>query len=270
MSNIKQLKNRVNTVQFVKKITNTMHMISSFRLSRLKCIYSDAKNIRIQLKNIAEGLQYRADKQLHSNKMYIIIGSEKGLCGSFNNKIRCAIKNCDFNSEQDYCIAVGTKTFSYLNNMFNKNKITYLKITDNCEQLFLLAKKIISCIIDYNIQDISLIFNISEDFFSNKVTQMNLENNFCYSNGDVDVDQLDDKNFISVLKNKILLYEIYYSLMSSKIAEESSRMIAMNNAVTNCTDLAEKLTLKMHKIRQASITGEIIEIISSAQAIQSN
>ena len=62
-------------------------------------------------------------------------------------------------------------------------------------------------------------------------------------------------------------YQVWHALLESAAAEHAARMTAMENASKNASELIEQLTLTMNKVRQTTITGEILEIVSGAEAI---
>ena len=63
-------------------------------------------------------------------------------------------------------------------------------------------------------------------------------------------------------------YQVWHALLESAAAEQAARMTAMENASKNAKELIEQLTLTMNKVRQATITREILEIVSGAEAIK--
>ncbi len=80
--------------------------------------------------------------------------------------------------------------------------------------------------------------------------------------------EVDDQDFGLNLAKAYIQSSIYHALLSSKASEESARVIAMDGATKNSNQLTEVLTLKMNKIRQSNITRELIEIVSSSQALK--
>ena len=122
-------------------------------------------------------------------------------------------------------------------------------------------------ILERNINKLSIIFN---DFKSaTQYTPNKLEIDI-HTKTIQDTDKKvgkDDNEAGNNLYKKYILHQIFYCLTSSKISEESSRMLTMNNASQNCSELIDKLTLKMNKIRQFNITKELIEIISGAESV---
>jgi F-type H+-transporting ATPase subunit gamma len=207
--------------------------------------------------------------------VFIVITSDLGLCGGYNNNIFKLFKETV--SENDYVIVLGSKGSRYIPKNFNEKNI-------------LLKFEHIGDEPDYNV--VTLITNkVSSLLFANKIHSIHLldtkyinsltyqaEDRKIYPFSKREKELLSKKNQINnsiefepdpktVIKKALPLYLgalIYSSIASSKVSEVSARRIAMENATDNATDIIEYLEKEYNKARQAKITQEITEIIAGS------
>jgi len=277
MASIKQLRSRVAGIKTIAKITKTMRMIASTELLKYKkllllaeerknilsnSLFSLEKDLLASVSTLWESQNY-AKKEI--KKVAVIFGSDRGLCGGFNSKILKVAQNY---TDADQIIIVGKKIFARI---VHQN-ITYVSSADGIRYMFQVASQILNILLTLS-EKYSLRCDL---IYSNFLSSVNYEliekrilpvcNNVSSESGQLQA-EIDDTEFVKRLSIDYLGAVIYQALLSSKASEEVSRVLAMDGATKNSDQLTDLLTLKMNKIRQSNITGELIEIISSSQAL---
>ncbi len=283
MANIKEIKMRIESVKSTRQITNAMRMVAAAKLRKAQdniikarpyADHIDHMLRMIKLKNNATDHPILTDVEGKGKTAFIIVTSDRGLCGSFNSQIiRKAIKYIEQHPNADL-ICIGKKSYDY----FKKHST---KVTENYINLFNemdfsvssdVAVKILELYLDQNYIKIDILYNefksaIQQDIIVKQllpVKPIELEDvtnhDFLY--------EPDEDTIIEEIGRKHINVEIWRIMLESSAAEQGARMTAMDSATDNATDLIGELTLRYNRVRQASITTEIIEIASGAEALQ--
>lgn len=292
MATLRDIKRRIVGVKSTQKITKAMKMVATARLRRAQLRIINARpyanKIFEMLTDLATeediaGNEYFIPRDV-SNVAIVVVTADRGLCGAFNaNIIKEAVryieeeltpegltphiycvgkKSTDFFSKSGYNVAgkisglfsaldysSAQKIYddvvtSYLNGTFDKVVIIYN------EFISIIRQKII------NGQLLPIPFKKSED--ESKADKPN----FIY--------EPDQHSIFNYLIPKHLKAQIWRMLLESNAAELGARMTAMDNATTNAEELIKSLNLTYNKERQASITKEILEIVSGANALKAS
>ena len=293
MSNLKALKNKIDSVSSTKKITLAMKMVAASKLRRAQESaesarpYSDKiakimSSLASSLKDSEVSLDLLLGNKKSSIHLIIAVTSDRGLCGGFNSSIVRAVKHKakelkDADTEFRI-ICIGKKGADVLKGVYGDSII--ISNTINDKNTFALAEDISSelvkklegnefgtCSVIYNqfksvisqiVREQSLIpcsINIEEDENKEDSNIVNFEF------------EPDEKEILSELLPKNLAIQIYKAILESGAGEQGARMAAMDNATRNAGEMIDKLKLSYNRQRQAIITGELIEIISGAEAL---
>lgn len=294
MANLRELKRRIGGVKNTAKITQAMKMVSAAKLKRGQRAIESARPYVLKLQEILSnviagiGDDYQnpllAEREV-KNIVIVVVGSDKGLCGSFNANI---FKNVgsfmkdeitpNYPSANVEIISVGNKTVS----KFSKTK---LNVTGNFKDVFgtlefTTAQKIIKTFetkfINGEVDKVYVVYNE----FINVIRQIVRVEQLLPINPTSSVVQKDnstnrvsyifepnEKEIMDELLPKLLNISMWRTLLESNAAENASRMMAMDNATTNANDLVSELNLKYNKERQAAITTEMLEIVGGAEAL---
>ena len=217
------------------------------------------------------------------NATHIIIAvtSDRGLCGGFNSSIVKAVKNKvkelkDINADFKI-ICIGKKGADVLKGSFGENVITAENINDkNSYDLAEdVSNELVKKLDNKEFGTCSVIYNQFKSVISQIVTEQSLIP--CSIDSDEDKNdhenainfefEPDEKEILSDLLPKNLAIQIYKAILESGAGEQGARMAAMDNATRNAGEMIDKLNLSYNRQRQAIITGELIEIISGAEAL---
>ena len=292
MENLKEIRFRISSVTSTRQITNAMKMVSAAKLRKAQDIIIQMRPYANKLQeiftNICKSLDYKdinVYEQIREvNKvLVIVITSNKGLCGAFNlNAVRKAVELADEKySEQlksgnvDF-ITIGKKGHDLL-------KLRNYNIVDTKNELFdhlsfdsvkPVIEAIMESFVDKQYDKIELIYN----HFKNAAVQILIGEQFLpivvkdvEDSSTVELDYIFEPSKQYIVKELIpetLKIQFYKALLDSNAAEYGARMTAMHKATDNATELISELRLNYNKVRQASITDEILEIISGAEALK--
>lgn len=282
MQNLQSTKNRIKLVSSIKKITYAMEMISIAKMRKSLNIYNNAKAYNEELIQMFAKIsmnmsQEDFDHLLHinnsKNSLYILITSDLGMAGAYNANV-CKLLNNEL-KEGDKIIIFGIKGISFVNDKKWNNHViaTYMGSSDKAELEIVrnITKEFTNLFKNNKVGSLKIIHT---SFINNLVQHEMIKNIF-----PIEVKEIAKKGNkyhaivdfepspAKVLKNAMPLYiknAIYTSYIESKLCENASRRIAMDNATQNASEIIDKLKLEYNQKRQAKITQELIEIISGA------
>ncbi len=292
MASTRELKDRIKSVQDTKKITNAMYLISSTKMRRAKAdldatrpyfeaLRTEVKRIIRSLKDIESKYVYPPNMDDFVNGTYgiILITSDKGLAGAYNqNAVREALTIIDEHRDVKLFV-VG----DFGKNYFEKRSIKIERDFDfSAEQPSLdEARDIAVEVLDqYDRGELKKVFLIYSNLVNSFEVTANSMRLLPFHR-----DYFDDKKkekesevqkpfefypsletILDPLIESYITGVIYGALVDSYTSEQNSRMNAMSSANENAQDLLDKLSLEFNRIRQTSITNEIIEISAGAKA----
>jgi F-type H+-transporting ATPase subunit gamma len=293
MSNLKALKNKIDSVSSTKKITLAMKMVAASKLRRAQESaesarpYSDKiakimSSLASSLKDSEVSLDLLLGNKKSSIHLIIAVTSDRGLCGGFNSSIVRAVKHKvkelkDADTEFRI-ICIGKKGADVLKGVYGDSII--ISNTINDKNNFALAEDISSELVKKlegnEFGTCSVIYNQFKSVISQIVREQSLipcsinieENENKEDSNIVNFEfEPDEKEILSELLPKNLAIQIYKAILESGAGEQGARMAAMDNATRNAGEMIDKLKLSYNRQRQAIITGELIEIISGAEAL---
>ena len=293
MSNLKALKNKIDSVSSTKKITLAMKMVAASKLRRAQESaesarpYSDKiakimSSLASSLKDSEVSLDLLLGNKKSSIHLILAVTSDRGLCGGFNSSIVRAVKHKvkelkDANTEFRI-ICIGKKGSDVLKGVYGESVI--ISNTINDKNTFTLAEDIsielVKKLDGNEFGTCSVIYNQFKSVISQIVREQSLIP--CKINIEKDENKKDnnivnfefepdEKEILSELLPKNLAIQIYKAILESGAGEQGARMAAMDNATRNAGEMIDKLKLSYNRQRQAIITGELIEIISGAEAL---
>ena len=211
----------------------------------------------------------------------VVMTADRGLCGGFNSNI-CKLAKQRFrkilNEDKKLkIITVGTKGLDQIRREFGDYIIKKISFKDKKKISFIEAEIVGKAIIDLfkkkEFDKCILFYNN----FKNVITQIPQAQQIIPVELDLsekkseDVTSYDfepeEDEILEDLLPKNISTQVYKALLENAASEQGSRMTAMDNATRNAGDLVDKLTIKYNRSRQASITKELIEIISGAESL---
>ena len=287
MSGSQEIRTQIASIQNTQKITKAMEMVAASKMKKAQDQMTKARPYADKILNVITHLahahpEYTSEffsKREVSKKGYIIISSDRGLCGGLNNNLfKIVLENIeqDKASNIDPAFAlVGSKATSFFQRMGGDviSQTSQLGDKPKVEQVLGLIKSTIDSFINNDIDEVHLVYNkfintVSQEPTIQKILPINTE----VKNEDYDYywDYIYEPEAEIVLESLFTRYIeslVYRGLVENLACEQASRMVAMKAASDNATDLIAELQLIYNKNRQAAITQEISEIISGAAAL---
>ncbi len=295
MPNMKQIKSKINSVSNIKKITKALEVVSTVKLQKIKEKTERYRDFMMDFLYIVYTVQNKInifksmwDVDPNKKKLIIVMSSDRGLCGSLNNKVFRHIFEKYQNEKDKVCLfCVWKKAFEFFVRS-GFDVVGYTKIWENLEESSLndLYSFLTDALDNRSYSEIKMYFN----FFKNTITQIPLRFKLFpldkesfdtfVENLDIKMDQVKvdvgDKFMIcepnneimkDELKKQLLQHMIYWAALQNKAWEYAARMMAMKNAKDNSEEIIDYLKLSFNKARQTVITQEVSEIMGAKMAI---
>lgn len=283
MANLKEIRNRIVSVQSTMQITSAMKMVSAAKLKKAQDAITAMRPYSEKLTELLQsvsatldgdaGGKYTAQREV--NKILLVaITSNRGLCGAFNTNVVKQVKLIadSYQGKEVSFLAIGKKGGDVLRKTFT-NVESKNEVYDNLtfDTVATIADEITQKFIDGEFDKIEVVYNE----FKNAATQIIQIQQFLplapVKNAKiVTTDYIFEpskEEIVLSLIPKSLKTQLYKSIRDSFASEHGARMTAMHKATDNATDLRNQLKLTYNKARQAAITGEILEIVGGAEAL---
>lgn len=277
MSQLIHLKQRIKAISSIKKITQTMRLISMSSHSKLKKQTENMLRFRNEVRPLLCTLaqENEQEKLLHPPKfktLYILFAAEKGLCGTFNTNMFAYFHKhlTPEKLENSHIITVGKKASEYLKDINVKALYEFDKAMPN--QLEKIAQDIYEKVIHMHkhYEFVVCMYSFPKTFFTQEPQTLQIipiQEDPCDIKAKVNFDEyewLQERQDVTRAMFQILLKtNILLILSGSMLSEQSARFLSMDNATRSAEKLLKEMKLAFNKLRQAKITRELIELISS-------
>lgn len=283
MANLKEIRNRISSVQSTMQITSAMKMVSAAKLKKaqdaITAMRPYAEKLTELLQNLSATLEGNTGgafaEQREVNKVLIVaVTSNRGLCGAFNANVIKEVKNRVnfYQGKQVDVVSIGKKGNDILSKT-NTILANYSSVFDDLtfDKVADIAQVLMDKFVAAEYDKIEIVYNN----FKNAATQIVKTEQFLplapIAEGEAIASDYifepSKEEIVSTLIPKSLKTQLYKSVRDSFAAEHGARMTAMHKATDNATALRNQLKLTYNKARQAAITGEILEIVGGAEAL---
>lgn len=283
MANLKEIRNRIVSVQSTMQITSAMKMVSAAKLKKAQDAITAMRPYSEKLTQILQAVSATLEGDVGGkytqsgevNKVLVVaITSNRGLCGAFNANVIKETRNLvdRYEGKKVDIFAIGKKGADVLKKTYNVIE-THNELFDqlNFDNSAKLAQNLTEKFLNGDYDKIELVYNQ----FKNAATQVIISEQFLPLQTNVNEvkntsDYLFEPNkedIVLALIPKSLKTQLYKAVRDSFASEHGARMTAMHKATDNATELRNQLKLTYNKARQAAITGEILEIVGGAEAL---
>ena len=285
MANLKEIRSRITSVGSTMQITSAMKMVSAAKLKRAQDAIIQMRPYANKLTKLLENLSASLDssdgggysqKRKIKNVLLVTVTSNRGLCGGFNAYIIKKAKdliNNEYVNANVSILSIGKKS----SENFRKNGFNVVISHDELfgdltfDNVAKVAEGIMEQFVAGDYDKVVLVYNQ----FKNAATQIIMAENYlpieaAENEGAVVGDYLFEptkEEIVEQLIPKSLKTQLFKAVLDSHAAEHGARMTAMHKATDNASELKKELTLTYNKARQAAITGEILEIVGGAEAL---
>ncbi len=295
MASLKEVRNRIVSVNSTQQITKAMKMVSAAKLRRAQeniiQMRPYAKKLSEMLSTVSAGAETAAENTFKQTRatveraLVIVVTSDRGLCGAFNSNVIKAANNL---IQEKYAqqaskgnveiLALGKKGAEAFARKGFKVNTDYLSVYQQLNFGFVkkAAESIMADFQSGKYDAVELVFNE----FKNVATQVINANAYLPIVSDPEAlaampssssanysFEPSEASIINDLIPKTLKIQLYRSVLESNASEHGARMTAMDKATENANDLIKALRLEYNRSRQAAITTEILEIVGGAEAL---
>jgi len=293
MSNLKELKKRINSVQSTRKITSAMKMVAASKLRRAQEQAEAARPFSERMAqvmaSVAAGMPRTDDLPrmiAGAGKddvvLIVLATSERGLCGAFNSSLvratRRRIQGLLAEGKQVKLLCIGKKGRDMLRREYGSCIIDWIDMSAIHRLAFSdaapIAERLTKLFEDGEFDRCLILYNAFESVMTQTVTEqqlipvaMDTAEATALAEGASYEAEPDESQILADLLPRSLAVQIYHALLENAASEQGARMTAMDSATRNAGDMIDRLELKYNRARQAAITTELIEIISGAEAL---
>jgi len=291
MPSLKDLKTRINSVKSTQKITSAMKMVAAAKLRRAQDSAERGRPYADRMQQIINSLAAKADPssapQLlvgngqDKTHLLVVVSADRGLCGGFNGAItrqtRTEVARLRGEGKTVKLLMVGRKSADALRRELVDSYIEALEGIQGTSVAFADAASIGDKVRDGfeagEFDVCTVIFNkfksaISQEVTLKKLIPVEVDESAPSDDQGVSYEyEPEEEELLAAVLPRNISTQIYSALLESSAAELAARMTAMDNATRNAGDLIDRLTLVYNRTRQATITKELIEIISGAEAV---
>ncbi|MBT2130503.1 F0F1 ATP synthase subunit gamma [Aliiroseovarius lamellibrachiae] len=292
MPNLKDLKNRIESVKNTRKITKAMQMVAAAKLRRAQEAaeagrpYAERFNAVLGGLAAASGGGGNAPKLLAGSgsdqvHMIVVMTAERGLCGGFNSSIvkmaRARIEELLANGKTVKLLTVGKKGREQMKREFEDQMVDHVDLSGvrnvGYSNALSIANDLIHRFNEGEFDVATIFYNKFESVISQipTATQV-IPASFDAADDGASASTIYDyepseEGILATLLPSGVATQVFSALLENAASEQGSRMAAMDNATRNAGDMIDKLTIQFNRSRQAVITNELIEIISGAEAL---
>ena len=294
MPSLDDLKKRIKSVKSTQKITKAMKMVAAAKLRKAQENAEKGRPYSKKMQNIILNLTKSINNPENAPKLLVgtgndqiylcvVMTADRGLCGGFNSNI-CKLAKNHFKKllsegKKIKIIAVGSKGLDQIKRDYGQYIIKKFSFKEKKQISFkeadIVGREIIElfnkkefdkCVIFYNnFKNVITQIPQAQQIIPTKLADL--------KDGDKNQEQIsyefepDEDEILEDLLPKNISTQVFKAFLENAASEQGSRMTAMDNATRNAGDLVDKLTINYNRSRQASITKELIEIISGAESL---
>lgn len=292
MANLKEVRIRITSVNSTRQITSAMKLVSAAKLKKAQDAIVKMRPYSNKLTEILQNLSqsmesgegvYSKQREV-KNVLFIVVTSNRGLCGAFNANV---IKRANWAIENTYkhlletgnvhVITVGKKATSF----FSKKNVNLISSHDEIfnaisfENVIPVAEKVMELFAEGKVDKVEFVYNQ----FKSAATQLVIEEQYLpvlpppvtEGTNKNTADYIFEPSKEEIIQNLIplsLKTQFFKVVLDSNASEHGARMTAMHKATDNAGELIKALKLSYNKARQAAITNEILEISAGAEALK--
>jgi F-type H+-transporting ATPase subunit gamma len=293
MANLKAIRIRIASVRSTRQITSAMKMVAAAKLrkaqDKIVRLRPYANKLHEILIGLTQSLSDSEDENIYGRKsapekvLIVVITSNRGLCGGFNTNVIRETRRIvaekyqeQFRSGNLWFVAIGKKGFDFMRkqkvNIFEEDNQVFNALT--FENVSVIASRIMDAFVEGKFDKVEIVYNqfknaavqnlTVEEFLPVETVQEEAKKGQLFDY----IYEPDKEEIVQELIPKSLKIQFYKAVLDSFVAEHGARMTAMHKATDNATQLIRELTLQYNKARQASITNQILEVVSGAEALK--
>ncbi|MES1227277.1 MAG: ATP synthase F1 subunit gamma [Armatimonadota bacterium] len=281
MATLKQVRQRIKTAKNIRQITRAMKLVAAARLNKAKSRVEEARPYSEKMREFIAGVGGAGDinhpllqRRKISKALVVLVTSDRGLAGSYNSAlIRRAGEFLKEQTVPTSMLAVGKKGGLF----FGKRNVEVIETISvptagaGLEDAVAVTKKVRAM---FESGEVDAVYLCYSKFFSpirqepQMVQLLPIEPPEGSEAGSDYKFEPNPEELLSLILPKYLLTVVFQALLEASASEHGARMTAMANATDSAGKMIDSLTLTANRVRQASITTEILEIVAGAEALK--
>jgi F-type H+-transporting ATPase subunit gamma len=289
MANTQDIRRRIKSIRNTAQITKAMQMVAASKMRRAQQHALAGRPYAALMNRVLVSLQKRTDPTLHpllhirevKKELVLIISTDKGLAGALNTNLFREVAN--FDQTKTSFVVTGKKARQFVARTKRELLADFeLKDSPSFVETKAISKFATEKFLNREVDKVSVLFT----HFINTINQRAVVetllpiSNFDLAKGDSaegaaeDVDPMLGYVFepsaevvLDVMLPYYIQYQVFQMILDARASEHSARMVAMKNATDNAKEFIKDLTLEYNKMRQASITTELLEIATAQMAL---
>lgn len=287
MAGGREIVTKIRSVENTKKVTSALEMVSASKIRKSQDLMKESRPYARMMHRVIGHLgkarpEYRHPFTIEHPDVkrvgYIVISSDRGLCGGLNNNLFKQIL-ADMgewqNKEVETCmVALGKKAMAYFKNV----KVEIMAAASDFgekPQIEDLIGSVRGMLEEYSEQKVDRVYLVYNDFVNTMVQKPVIEQLLPLPPTDDEevrdiwdyIYEPDAETLLNSVMTRYIEALVYQGVLENLASEHAARMIAMKSATDNASDLIDELNLVYNKARQAAITQEISEIVGGAAAV---
>lgn len=280
-SSLKETKNRIKSIRAIQKITKTMKMIASARLKAAQNRMEESRPFSEATTSTLKNIQGLKKEGPGVKNFYIVLSTDRGLCGAINSQIARSVKaRVDDSIDPTARLAIlGEKVSGTLTR--THGKFISMTVSDlskggnNFFSVSIIVDKLLQ--INPDVDNFYILYNKFNSVISFTPTALHVPSRQVLAKKvEEGMAELDDYEFeddfkvehLADLGEYHLAASVYNAMLENQASELGARMTSMDTATTNAGDMIKRLTILYNRGRQAAITTELNEIISGAESLK--
>jgi len=293
MPNLKDLKNRINSVKSTRKITKAMQMVAAAKLRRAQEAAEAGRPYAARMTAVVDGLvasvagsasapRLLAGTGSDTTHLLVVMTAERGLCGGFNSSIvkqaRAHAQDLLAKGKTVKILTVGKKGREQLRRELGEHMVAHVDLSEvkriGYENARSIAQDVLNRFDAGEFDVATIFFNRFESVISQIPTAQQIipatvseDASDASKSGTVYEYEPSEEQILAELLPRSIATQIFTALLENSASEQGARMSAMDNATRNAGDMIDRLSIQYNRSRQAAITTELIEIISGAEAL---
>ena len=284
MPSMKAIKRRISSVNSTQQIMKAMDLVAAAKLQKAKERLDFVRPLYSNIKTVMDGIQSGADeisniyieKREVKNVVYVVITSDRGLCGGYNiNVAKEALAFINARPEtSEKIIAVGAKGFEYLRrrgkNVIKRfNSMSEITPYEDAERM---GSLLVSMFTSGEADEIYVAYTHFESILTHSPVMVKLlpvgKDPGPEGDSVLMAYEPDVETFMTYAIPMYLNTFVYGAMVESAVCEQASRMTSMDAATRNAEEIIDDLTLLFNRKRQGQITQEITEIVSGSKNLK--
>ena len=285
MPNIREIKGRIRSVRNTAKVTRAMEMIAASKMRRAQQRLLDSRPYSDSILKVMENLASQVDtadyphplmiKREVKNIQVVYVTPDRGLCGGLNANLNRFFYRFTNSQDSDVqVVSVGKKgrDFATRSHLHVGSEFIEIGDTPSVADITEIPKTVIDMYTNGDVDEVYLCYS---QFISTTMQQPTITKILPVEPVDSDVTVISDyiyepgaTSVLQVLLPKFVEMQIFHAILESIGSEQSARMVAMSSATDSANEMIQDLTLLMNKVRQASITTELLDIVGGVAALE--